>query len=193
MYIQEVTKALNITKKAIHVYEEKGLIHPQKDSKGYRVYSQEEQQMLLKIKQLRTLNFSIQEVKAILIDKDYHYFDFKKDEYQKQIYELDTSIQFIDDVKDCIIHNKDMINLSQDLERIMALKKVTPVKNLSIDFDKVIMCLFCGGFFFALKAENNIIFEGIATVLFISILVLYYSSTVRLWIFKFIEKMKKIS
>lgn len=48
-------------------------------------------------------------------------------------------------------------------------------------------------FFSALKAENNIIFEGIATVLFILILVLYYSSTVRLWIFKFIEKMKKIS
>ena len=57
MYIQEVTKSIKYHQKAIHVYEEKGLIHPQKDSKGYRVYSQEEQQMLLKIKQLRTLNF----------------------------------------------------------------------------------------------------------------------------------------
>lgn len=59
MYIQEVSKTLNITKKAICIYEEKGLIHPQKDALGYRVYSYEDQQTLLKIKQLRSLNFSI--------------------------------------------------------------------------------------------------------------------------------------
>lgn len=193
MYIQEVTKSLNMTKKAIHIYEEKGLIHPKKDSKGYRIYSQEDQKTLLKIKQLRTLHFSIQEIKEILIHKDYANFNFKKEEYQKQIYELETSIQFIDEVKECIVNEKDITHLSHDLERILSLKKLTSAKNLSIDFDKIIICLVCLVFVFASKAENNQIFELIACLLFLIILSLYYSSTVRLWIFKFIEKIKKIS
>ncbi len=39
MYIQELSQEVSLTKKAIHLYEEKGLIHPQKDYRGYRIYS----------------------------------------------------------------------------------------------------------------------------------------------------------
>lgn len=117
----------------------------------------------------------------------------KKEEYQKQIYELETSVQFIDDVKECIVNDGHINELAHDLEDIFLLKKLTPTQNLSIDFDKVIMCLFCFGFVFALKAENNELFEWIACILFFIILLLYYSSRVRIFIFKIIEKLKKIS
>ncbi len=34
MYIQQVAKQLNISKKAMMIYEQKGLIQPQKDQHG---------------------------------------------------------------------------------------------------------------------------------------------------------------
>ncbi|WP_028043363.1 MerR family transcriptional regulator [Candidatus Stoquefichus massiliensis] len=191
MYIQEISKELNMSRKAIHVYEEKGIIFPKRDTLGYRVYTDEDKQTLLKVKQLRNLDFTVQEIKEVLIDKNYQIFDIKKDEYQKKMYDLETSVQFIDDVKECIITSKDITSIAQDLDDIFALKKVTPVKNLSIDFDKVIMCLTVFGFCFALKAENNEIFEIIACLCFGLILALYYSSQLRLFIFHLLEKFQK--
>lgn len=191
MHIQEISKELNMTRKAIHVYEEKGLIHPQRDELGYRIYTNEDKQILLKIKQLRNLDFTIQEIKEVLIEKNNQIFDIKKEEYQKRIYELETSVQFIDDVKECIVDSKDITKLAQDLDRIFELKKVTPVQNLSIDFDKVIMCLTCFGFCFAFKSENNQLFEIIACLCFGLILALYYSSKLRLFIFNILEKFHK--
>lgn len=191
MHIQEISKELNMTRKAIHVYEEKGIIQPKRDTLGYRIYTDEDKQTLLKVKQLRNLDFTVQEIKEVLIDKNYQLFDTKKEEYQKRIYELETSVQFIDDVKECIMTTKDITTIAQDLDDIFALKKVTPVKNLSIDFDKIIMCLTVFGFCFAFKAENNEIFEIIACLCFILILALYYSSKLRLFIFHLLEKFQK--
>ena len=51
MYIQEISQKLQLSKKAINLYEEKGLIQPQKDDHGYRIYLEKEKQTLLKIKQ----------------------------------------------------------------------------------------------------------------------------------------------
>ena len=39
MHIQEVSQQLNLSKKAIMIYEQKGLIHPQKDAHGPRYLS----------------------------------------------------------------------------------------------------------------------------------------------------------
>lgn len=193
MYIQEIAKELNISKKAIQIYEEKGLIHPQKNELGYRVYSDYEKQTLLKIKQLRRLNFSIQEIKDIIINKNYDLFDLKKEALQKQIYELETSVQFIDDIKECMIKDEDITLLANDLEDIFKLKELTPAKNLSVDFDKMILFLVVISFFFGLKSENNILFEIISCVCFGFILLIYYSSTMKLFIFKIIEKLKRMN
>lgn len=192
MYIQEITKELNMTKKAIQIYEDKGLIHPQKNELGYRVYSDKERQTLLKIKQLRRFNFSIQEIKEVIINKNYDLFDSKKEALQKQIYELETSVQFIDDIKECIMKDEDITLLANDLEDIFKLKELTPAKNLSLDFDKVILFLVIICFFFGLKSGNNVLFEVISCICFGLILLIYYSSTVRLFIFKIINKLKRI-
>ena len=42
MYIQEISQKLQLSKKAINLYEEKGLIHPQRDDNGYRIYLEKE-------------------------------------------------------------------------------------------------------------------------------------------------------
>ena len=65
MYIQEISQKLQLSKKAINLYEEKGLIHPQRDDNGYRIYLEKEKQTLLKIKELRRLGFCLEEIKKI--------------------------------------------------------------------------------------------------------------------------------
>ena len=49
----------------------KWLIHPQKDAHGYRVYQQKDIERLVQIKCLRQLDFSISQIKDILINNQY--------------------------------------------------------------------------------------------------------------------------
>ena len=48
------------------LYEQKGLIQPQKDQYGYRVYQDKDIERLIQIKCLRQLDFSISQIKDIL-------------------------------------------------------------------------------------------------------------------------------
>lgn len=49
MHIQQVSQQLNLSKKAIMLYEQKGLIQPQKDQYGYRVYQDKDIERLIQI------------------------------------------------------------------------------------------------------------------------------------------------
>ena len=56
MKINEVEKRVGITKKSIRFYEQEGLLHPERNKEnGYRDYSDEDVEILLKIKFLRKL------------------------------------------------------------------------------------------------------------------------------------------
>ena len=65
------------------LYEQKGLIQPQKDQYGYRVYQDKDIERLIQIKCLRQLDFSIFQIKDILFHHQYDIFDLKKEEYEK--------------------------------------------------------------------------------------------------------------
>lgn len=71
MNIGEVSDYLKITKKAINLYEEKGLLRPNKNSNGYRLYGEEEIKTLKQIKILRSLDFSLSEIKDIIVNNEY--------------------------------------------------------------------------------------------------------------------------
>lgn len=66
MLAHEVLKETGISKKALNYYEEKGLIQVEKNENGYREYHEEQLRILWKIKVLRQLDFSIQEIEQIL-------------------------------------------------------------------------------------------------------------------------------
>lgn len=66
MLAHEVLKETGISKKALNYYEEKGLIQVEKNENGYREYHEEQLHILWKIKVLRQLDFSIQEIEQIL-------------------------------------------------------------------------------------------------------------------------------
>ncbi|WP_455682149.1 MerR family transcriptional regulator, partial [Thomasclavelia sp.] len=87
MNIGEVSDYLKITKKAINIYEEKGLICPEKDCNGYRIYNDNEIVILRQIKILRSLDFSIAEIKELILNKDYKVFNQKLEDLKIKEYE----------------------------------------------------------------------------------------------------------
>ena len=66
MRISEVCKRTGLTERTIRYYEEEGLISPEKEERGgriYRNYSEQEVSELETISSLRKLLFSVEEIK----------------------------------------------------------------------------------------------------------------------------------
>ncbi|MFA9378421.1 MAG: MerR family transcriptional regulator [Lachnotalea sp.] len=62
MQIKEVEEQTGLTRKSIRYYEDSGLINVEKMKNGYKNYKERDIEILKKIKQLRLLDFSIQEI-----------------------------------------------------------------------------------------------------------------------------------
>lgn len=140
MNIGEVSKHLNMTKKAINLYEQKGLLTPNKDDNGYRNYSNNEINILQQIKILRTLDFSINEIDEILLKNNYHIFDYKLDNLKIEEYELQKKIEYLDLIKNDFIDHTvlDNINNYQELLKGESKEEVKD-KNLYVDFERIFL------------------------------------------------------
>lgn len=68
MLINEISKKTGISKKAIYVYENRGLLKIGRLENGYRVYSEEDEVRLNKIKLLRCAGISIADIKLLFDD-----------------------------------------------------------------------------------------------------------------------------
>ncbi len=66
MKIKQVEELVGITSKNIRFYEEQGLLSPERAENGYREYHQEHVDTLKKIKLLRKLGVSVEEIKRVL-------------------------------------------------------------------------------------------------------------------------------
>lgn len=56
MRIQEIADTIGLSKKAINLYEKKGLLQVIRDENGYRCYTQEHVRILMRIKILRRMD-----------------------------------------------------------------------------------------------------------------------------------------
>ena len=65
MTIKEVEQLTGMTRANIRYYEMEGLLIPQRNANGHREYSKSDVEELNKIKLLRTLYISIEEIKAL--------------------------------------------------------------------------------------------------------------------------------
>ena len=65
MKIKEIEELTGMERANIRFYEREGLITPKRMQNGYRDYSDHEVQMLLRIKLLRSLHVSLDEIKAL--------------------------------------------------------------------------------------------------------------------------------
>ena len=70
MKINQVEELVGITKKNIRFYEEQGLLNPQRNPEnGYREYGLADVEVLYKVKLLRKLAVPIEEIKALLEER----------------------------------------------------------------------------------------------------------------------------
>ena len=66
MLINEVIRQVDLTRRAVKFYEEKGLLKPSKDANGYRNYTEEDVLRLKEISVYRKLGIRIPDIKKLL-------------------------------------------------------------------------------------------------------------------------------
>lgn len=66
MRIQEAARAAGLTKKALAYYEEAGLVHPLVETNGYRDYTSEDVDRLMRVAVLRQCGLSVAEIRSAL-------------------------------------------------------------------------------------------------------------------------------
>lgn len=68
--IGDIAKKTGLTVRALHHYDEIGLLTPSaRSASGFRLYTRDDLEQLLKIKSLQQLGFSLQEIAGVLKDK----------------------------------------------------------------------------------------------------------------------------
>ena len=65
MLIRELERQTGLERATIRFYEKEGIITPQREDNGYRVYSGEDCETLLKVKLLRQLGISLEKIKGL--------------------------------------------------------------------------------------------------------------------------------
>lgn len=156
MNIKEVSDHLKITKKAINLYEEKGLICPEKDNNGYRIYTNNEIVILQQIKILRSLDFSIAEIKELILNKDHEIFNCKLEDLKIKEYELQKKIEYLDLVKNDFIEST-ITNKIDNYQELIDKETKEEIKNKSlyVDFENIFL--------------NMLLFLNIITIIYMNI------------------------
>jgi len=139
--IGELAAFFNVSVKAVRIYEKKGILIPAKTDSdtGYRYYTANQVQTLNTLLELKSLGFSLNEVKNIMagaVNND----DFsaalksKRIAWQEAISVAENKIESIDKISERINDSqeaKKLHELSED-ERAWLLVKMVCVENLSV-------------------------------------------------------------
>ncbi|MDO5411728.1 MAG: MerR family transcriptional regulator [Lachnospiraceae bacterium] len=101
MLLNEIINEVGMTKRAVKYYEEKGLLSVNKDSNGYRNYSEQDVETLKKISIYRKLGIGIKDIKSLLDNGDksilLRVYQNKLEEKILQDAEIEALRRFIDD------------------------------------------------------------------------------------------------
>jgi len=126
MNTKEVCQRLNITPKALRVYEKYGLINASRDENDYRNYSLEDISRLDIIVRLRGLDFSIKEIQHAL-DNENTINDFG-DLFYLQLKAVDNKIKELTNARNQLITTINEIMQQPDVEGVMETihRNITP-------------------------------------------------------------------
>ena len=137
--IGEIAAFFNVSVKAIRVYEKKGIILPAKvdPSSGYRYYTADQVQVLDALLELKTLGFSLNEIKGILsgsVDNNglMAALAGKRMAWQEAIASAENKIDAIDKILERITKSKEATKLQEltDEQRAWLLVKMVCVEDL---------------------------------------------------------------
>lgn len=160
MKINELEKALGISKANIRYYESEGLIFPKRNENGYRDYSNSDLEMLKKIIVYRKLGISINNIKLV-IDKEKTLSDVVAssiNEMKKNIETLKIAIEICEEIQNKAIDNSnfdtdyywnEINNREANGEEFIPVESVdiipfsTRLKNKLTYMLKLALCVLC--------------------------------------------------
>lgn len=105
MKINEVEKKLGITRDALRYYEKEKLIVPLRDNNGYRSYCQDDLRVIKNIMMLRSLDISIDEIKAIF-NNELLISECLENKEQELINEINRKRNIINQIKMNLVRRK---------------------------------------------------------------------------------------
>lgn len=117
MKMKEVMEEYHIGRKALLLYENKGLIAPVRNKSGYREYDEEDIENLKKIILLRKVDISIEEINNIL-HNDKQWVEAKEKEYVKQIELLETKKEHLKTIANAIQYSEEMEKVYSRVEEV---------------------------------------------------------------------------
>lgn len=141
MKIGEIAAFFNVSVKAIRIYEKKGIIVPAKidPSTGYRYYTADQVQTLNALLELKTLGFTLSEIKGIIsggLDKNdlMAAIEKKRMAWQDIIASADNKIDAIDKITERISESKEAAKLKEltDEQRAWLLVKMVCVEDIQV-------------------------------------------------------------
>lgn len=141
MLIGEIADFFGISRKAIRLYEKKGIIKPvEVDAKnGYRYYSTEQVQQLNALLELKALGFSLDEIKTIIDGKTakaplLEMLEKKRLAWQEAMNSAKYKEECLENIINNVTssHSAEKISEMTDDERAWLLVKMVCVEDISI-------------------------------------------------------------
>ena len=135
MKTNDMIKKTGLSKQTILYYEKEGLIHPLRDENGYRNYSEKDEQVLVLIKLLRSMNISIDDIKLV-IDQQLSFQDCL---INQQNY-LENNIKEMEQVKEKVAFYKE-----KQIPMIPALEQFDKIAHTNlVGYNKTISTVTIG-------------------------------------------------
>lgn len=193
MKIKQVEELVGITSKNIRFYENQGLLTPERAENGYREYHEQNIEALKKIKLLRKLGISVEEIRAVL-----NHSRSLEDCLEKHLTVLEKERENLSNMQrlsDAILQKRDSIdtlNTNEWLDEMEKLEKegvdFVDISKIDIHMKKkmgaviggavmIVLMLAMIGFFLWANSQETlpvgvlIVFVGIPVIVIICIIV----------------------
>ena len=111
--IGEISKLYNIGPDSLRYYEELGILTPKRSDNNYRIYSLNDLWRLNVIRDLRALDFSMEQIKTYLTDRS---IDSTEQMLQAELSALDQKIELLTLQRNNVKNNREYDSLSKEIE-----------------------------------------------------------------------------
>lgn len=116
MRIQDIADITGLSKKAINLYEKKGMLQVFRDDSGYRCYTQEHVRILMQIKILRRMDVSLADISHLLQEKNLQLLDTQEEQLEKKLAQCELQNFYMQRIAELLEENDTELLQSVDQE-----------------------------------------------------------------------------
>lgn len=123
MRIGELAQLSNVSKRTIDYYTNIGLIEAERTSSNYRCYTHDAFQKIIIIKELKSKDMSLEEIKTLLLEQDNHNLDLNRLKQKLEGLEKDIS-EIVELIQKNQLDKKDLVNKQISHETISLIQSL---------------------------------------------------------------------